>query len=75
MRLPGRSRKVVDPHQPHHFREPDRRDTAAGAASPLLNQGPTALYAVTNASMRVARCAVPGCDKEREAPIHEPQES
>jgi hypothetical protein len=59
------------PSGPHRFVEPDdaRAGLALGALQPNLQLGPA--LAVTDASLREARCAMQGCGKVREDPIHD----
>jgi hypothetical protein len=62
------------PSAQHRFVEPgdSRSALALGSLQPGL-QVATPL-AVADASMRLAHCAVPGCGKERDNPIHAPSE-
>ena len=60
------------PSGPHRFVEPadPRSGLALGATQASLQIGPA--LAITDASLRVKRCALAGCGKPREDPIHEP---
>ncbi len=66
-----RKARSPGPSGPHRFVEPDdtRTGLALGALQPNLQLGPA--LAVTDASLREARCAMPGCGKVREDPIHD----
>ena len=59
------------PTGPHRFVDPadPRSGLALGSTQASLQIGPA--LAITNASLRVARCALAGCGKLREDPIHE----
>ncbi len=65
--------RTTGPSGRHRFVEPDdaRAGLALGALQPNLQLSP--LLAVTEASVREARCAMKGCGKEREDPIHDVQ--
>ena len=62
------------PSGPHRFVDPAdvRSGLALAAMQPNAQMGPA--LAVTAASLRDARCAMAGCGKPREDPIHEPSE-
>ena len=75
MSLFGRRKgRPAGPSGPHRFVEPDdaRAGLALGALQPNLQLGPA--LAVAEASVREARCAMQGCGKVREDPIHDVQE-
>lgn len=62
------------PSGPHRFVDPTdiRSGLALAATQPDLEMGPA--LAVMAASVRGARCAMAGCGKPRQDPIHEPSE-
>jgi hypothetical protein len=62
------------PSGPHRFVNPSdvRSGLALAAMQPNAQMGPA--LAVTEASLRGARCALAGCEKPRQDPIHEPTE-
>ena len=67
-------RRTSGPSGPHRFVDPAdvRSGLALAAMQPNAQMGPA--LAVTEASLRGARCAMAGCGKPREDPIHEPSE-
>jgi hypothetical protein len=68
----GRNRqRSAGPSGPHRFVEPDdnRLGLALGTTRPSLQMGPA--LAVTDASLRDARCAMKGCGRAREHVIHD----
>ena len=71
---PRNKERPAGPNGPHRFVEPsDARSGLALSASRLsLQMGPA--LAVTDASVRDARCAMVGCGRPRQDPIHEPGE-
>ncbi len=76
LRLPRlcREQPLVEPNQPHRFRQIHDSGLAAMAGrGPLTDRGysaPTQLL-VTNNYLRASRCGVPGCGRPREQAIHE----
>jgi hypothetical protein len=66
-------RARIDPHQHHPFEEPNDMGMAA-AASGSTGRGINMpnVIGVTAAFQRPARCAVPGCGKAHDDPIHVP---
>jgi hypothetical protein len=70
--LPHRRRPSPGPSAPHEFVPPPdvRSALALGSTQPDTQIGPA--IAVTAASVRDDHCALPGCGKSREDPIHQP---
>jgi hypothetical protein len=62
------------PSGPHRFVEPEdnRLGLALGMTQPTLQMGPA--LAVSDASLRAARCARKGCGRARQHAIHDVQE-
>ena len=57
---------------PHRYVATTDPGLATGLASlPLGSQGQVAPAAMTSGVQRHTTCAVPGCGREREAPIHD----
>ena len=67
-------RRTSGPSGPHRFVDPAdvRSGLALAAMQPNAQMGPA--LAVTEASLRGARCAMAGCGRPRQDPIHEPSE-
>ncbi len=65
------SKRAAGPSGPHRFVEPDdpRSGLAPGASQASLQLGPA--IALADATLRKVRCALPGCSKPRQDPIHE----
>jgi hypothetical protein len=63
--------RLVGPTTQHGFVEPQdpRGGLAVAGVSPMLLQGPS--LAMTEASVRPARCAMRGCSRLRDDPIHD----
>lgn len=63
----------VDPHQHHPFEEPGDAGMSAAASGGggTRGTGPNAI-SFPAASQRRTRCAVPGCGKFHDDPIHMP---
>jgi hypothetical protein len=66
-----RKKPSSGPSGPHRFVDPadPRSGLALGALQPNLQMGPA--LALTDASLRIAHCAMRGCGKPRQDPIHE----
>ena len=63
----------IDPHQHHAFEEPnDFGMSAAASGSGKGGVNIANVIGVTAASERQTRCAVPGCGKFHDDPIHVP---
>ena len=67
-------RRTSGPSGPHRFVDPAdvRSGLALAAMQPNAQMGPA--LAVTEASLRGARCAMAGCGRPRQDPIHEPSD-
>ena len=63
-------RERIDPHHHHGFEEPS--DVGLAAAGILRGVNSPQDIAVTAAFQRPKRCAVPGCGKYHDDPIHTP---
>ena len=75
MRLPWQSKEksqAADPRRPHAFLETNDAGVGAMSAGSGMSgrSGGESQLAVTAAVLRATRCAVPGCGKSREDPIH-----
>ena len=68
------SRTVPGPSGPHPFVEPEdvRSYLALSATQPGAQM--TSSFAVAGASVRPTHCALAGCGKSREDPIHRPRD-
>jgi hypothetical protein len=66
--------RTTGPSGPHRFVGPSdvRSALALAAMQPNAQMGPA--LAVTDASLRDARCRMAGCGKSREDPIHQPSD-
>lgn len=77
MRAPWshKEQRPVHPNEPHEFRPV--RDAGMGTGLASLGSreggGPSPI-AMTSRYLRMSACAVPGCGKDRDDPIHEPAE-
>ena len=74
-RLRRSSETGPGPSGPHHFVEADNVRLALALSSTQPNYGMVSQATVANASVRASRCAVSGCEKPREDPIHWPSEA
>jgi hypothetical protein len=73
-RLRRSSETGSGPSGPHHFVEADNVRLALALSSTQPDYAMVSLATVANASVRVSRCAVSGCGRPREDPIHWPSE-
>lgn len=71
-RSPRSPKSLPGPSGPHPFVEP--KDARSGLALGAMQGGlqMAAPMALADASLQSARCALPGCDKARQDPIHWP---
>ena len=72
--MSGSQRTAPGSSGPHEFVEPDdpRMGLALGAGSMSGEYGPSvAQISVAGATLREPRCAMPGCGRLRDDPIHE----
>lgn len=67
----GRS---TGPSAKHRFVEPGDPRSGLGVASVQTGLQQALALAVTDASIRIARCAMRGCGRSRRDAIHEPEE-
>lgn len=77
MRLTWRRSKPTgdDPARAHSFRETDDAGIGAISAGGPFRTGSTVTsLAMTTAVLRGTRCALSGCGKPREDPIHAPED-
>ena len=65
-------RERIDPHQHHAFSEPDDTAIVVASGGGAFGVNSANVVGVTAASQRQIRCAVPGCGKFHEDPIHTP---
>jgi hypothetical protein len=66
-------RERIDPHQHHRFEEPSDAGMSAAISGGMVGgMNSPADIGVTAAFQRPKRCAVPGCGKFHEDPIHTP---
>jgi len=66
-------RRDADPQRDHPFAETNDAGLAAFASGGSTYSGSWVnMFAVTTGFLRATRCAVPGCGKPRQDPIHAP---
>jgi hypothetical protein len=66
------SQSSSDARPSHLFEAPSNPGMMAAASGGVLTSNDANMLAVTTASLRGARCVVPGCGRPREDPIHFP---
>jgi len=77
MRLPWQKRRdeTVDPNRPHEFRH--KSDSGIAALTPIGGGVGRQVSDIASASAytrTIGYCAVPGCGKPEDAPVHAPEE-
>lgn len=65
-------RARIDPHQHHAFLEPSDTAIAVSSGGGPFGVNSANVIGVTAASQRRTRCALPGCGKFHDDPIHTP---
>lgn len=71
---PG-DRQDPDPKRDHPYQETNDAGLAAYASGGSSYSGSWVnMFAVTTGFLRATRCAVPGCGKPRQDPIHAPRD-
>jgi hypothetical protein len=69
-RKPERPVHAIEPHEFRPVRDAGTATGLGAVSNPRSGIGGIAGIAITNRYLRMSACAVPGCGKSREDPIH-----